>query len=109
MRLAEAANPINGVTHMGMNNRLRNIVVDPQSSIPSSSQQDDAFWLDRDNIEALERVEKAVILATTISDMPSFSLGLTQDFAVADHAGGTTSASTQVLLYLTLVMGTTLL
>nr|GLL39698.1 uncharacterized protein LOC109155623 isoform X3 [Ipomoea trifida] len=91
-RLVEAATLINKVTHTGIDDTLCNTAVEPQLAIPSSSQQDDAFWLDPTNIEALERLEKAAVQATTVSDMPSFSLGLTQDFAPTADAGGTTNA-----------------
>nr|GMD72438.1 uncharacterized protein LOC109150699 isoform X4 [Ipomoea batatas] len=105
VRLAEVARLINQVTQTGIDDPPRNTSVDPQriddpprntgvdpqTSIPSYSQQDDAFWLDLDNIEALERVEKAAIRATTMSDMPSFSLGLTQDVAKTANTGGMAS------------------
>nr|GMC77940.1 uncharacterized protein LOC109157732 isoform X3 [Ipomoea batatas] len=40
--------------------------------------QEDVFWQNPDNIQALERVEMAALRATTVSDMPTFSLRLTQ-------------------------------
>nr|GMC95617.1 uncharacterized protein LOC109155364 [Ipomoea batatas] len=46
---------------------------------PTATQQDDAFWADPNHIAALDEVEKAMLRRKNLEDMPSFSLGLTQE------------------------------
>nr|GMD97836.1 uncharacterized protein LOC109150699 isoform X5 [Ipomoea batatas] len=53
---------------------------EPHTPHQTSIDREDAFWQNPDNIKALERAELATIWATTGSDMPSFSLGFTQEY-----------------------------
>nr|GME20390.1 uncharacterized protein LOC109150699 isoform X3 [Ipomoea batatas] len=51
----------------------------PQTPGHTKMDQEEVFWQNSDNIKALERAEMAALRANTISDMPSFSMGFTQD------------------------------
>nr|GMC92251.1 uncharacterized protein LOC109193148 isoform X2 [Ipomoea batatas] len=44
------------------------------------TQRDDVFWSNADNLRAVDDIERAIIERNQFKDIPSFSLGLTQDF-----------------------------
>lgn len=52
---------------------------DPSQSLFTASQ--DAFWAEPVNLRALEEIERAVEERNAFQDMPSFSLGMTQELA----------------------------
>nr|GMC75042.1 uncharacterized protein LOC109155335 [Ipomoea batatas] len=52
---------------------------DPSQSLFTTSQ--DAFWAEPVNLRALEEIERAVEERNAFQDMPSFSLGMTQELA----------------------------
>nr|GMD28507.1 uncharacterized protein LOC109146919 [Ipomoea batatas] len=59
-----------------------------QPSQSTFSQREDIFWSKEENIRAIEDIERAIMERNEFMDMPSFSLGLTQDFNDAVRAGG---------------------
>nr|GMC93902.1 uncharacterized protein LOC109155623 isoform X3 [Ipomoea batatas] len=62
--------------------------MEPQTPGHTKMDQEEAFWQNSENIKALERAEMAALRATTISDMPSFSLGFTLGFTQDDPTQG---------------------
>nr|GMC88985.1 uncharacterized protein LOC109168900 [Ipomoea batatas] len=59
-----------------------------QPSQSTFSQREDIFWSKEENIRAIEDIERAIMERNEFMDMPSFSLGLTQDFNDVVRAGG---------------------
>nr|GME03144.1 uncharacterized protein LOC109189836 [Ipomoea batatas] len=44
------------------------------------TQRDDLFWSNADNLRVVDDIERAILERNQFKDIPSFSLGLTQDF-----------------------------
>nr|GMD98134.1 uncharacterized protein LOC109160869 [Ipomoea batatas] len=78
-RVAEASQLLLGVLQHEPKATYATIADDPHMPGQTSMEHEEAFWQDPENIRALERAEMAAIRATTIDNMPSFSLGFTQD------------------------------
>ncbi|XP_019196010.1 PREDICTED: uncharacterized protein LOC109189836 [Ipomoea nil] len=53
---------------------------DGTASQPTLSLFDDDFWANADNVRELAEVERALMARLLLNHMPSFSLGLTQEF-----------------------------
>nr|GMD10385.1 uncharacterized protein LOC109193148 isoform X1 [Ipomoea batatas] len=51
-----------------------------QPSQPTFSQREDMLWSNPENLRATEDIERAIYERNELMDVPSFSLGLTQDF-----------------------------
>nr|GMD99025.1 uncharacterized protein LOC109168291 [Ipomoea batatas] len=78
-RVAEASQLLLGVLQHEPKATYATIADDPHTPGQTSMDHEEAFWQDPENIRALERAKMAAIRATTIDNMPSFSLGFTQD------------------------------
>lgn len=47
---------------------------------PTFTQGEDIFWSNLDHLRVVEDIERAILERNELNDVPSFSLGLTQDF-----------------------------
>nr|GMC92168.1 uncharacterized protein LOC109168900 [Ipomoea batatas] len=52
-------------------------------SQPTFSQREDMFWSNAENLRAIEDIERAISERNELFDVPSFSLGFTQEFGDA--------------------------
>nr|GMD08069.1 uncharacterized protein LOC109157732 isoform X3 [Ipomoea batatas] len=78
-RLAKASNLLQRVAQNELNATHCSGAQKAQTPGHTKMDQEEVFWQNSDNIKALERAEMAALRANTISDMPSFSMGFTQD------------------------------
>nr|GMD98039.1 uncharacterized protein LOC109193148 isoform X1 [Ipomoea batatas] len=58
----------------------REVDLDGEPTQQTFTQRDDLFWSNADNLRAVDDIERAILERNQFKDIPSFSLGLTQDF-----------------------------